>query len=36
MAQTRSEKLRKEMQAKNLRLPHGYTVVVRKRKKSKK
>jgi hypothetical protein len=37
MGITRSEKLKKEMKEKGLKLPHGYTVSVRKKiKKTKK
>ena len=35
MAKTRSEKLKAELAAKGVRLPHGYQVVVRKKKSKK-
>jgi hypothetical protein len=35
MAITRGDKLRKEMKDKGLKVPHGYTVAVRKKTKSK-
>ena len=35
MALTRSKKLQKDMKEKGLKLPHGYTVQVRKKTKTK-